>query len=138
MRIVNLFYQVAPAELEDILLQHPGVADVAVIGKPNMEAGELPLAFIVKKQNSDVTEDSIHSHLKGILETKSKLYISKVTFFLNYVRLTIVNKLTLILDKCTDIIIFQIELHPSSVLGEESSLWQKFLNHHQGKYYVGY
>lgn len=40
-------YQVAPAELEAILITHPHVADCAVIGVPDEEAGELPKAFVV-------------------------------------------------------------------------------------------
>jgi acyl-CoA synthetase (AMP-forming)/AMP-acid ligase II len=40
-------YQVAPAELEALLASHPAVADVAVIGVPDEEAGELPKAFVV-------------------------------------------------------------------------------------------
>ena len=40
-------YQVPPAELEALLITHPEVADVAVIGVPDDEAGELPKAFVV-------------------------------------------------------------------------------------------
>jgi acyl-CoA synthetase (AMP-forming)/AMP-acid ligase II len=40
-------FQVAPAELEALILGHPGVGDVAVIGVPDTEAGELPKAFVV-------------------------------------------------------------------------------------------
>lgn len=39
--------QVAPAELEAILLGHPAVADAAVIPSPDEEAGEIPKAFVV-------------------------------------------------------------------------------------------
>jgi acyl-CoA synthetase (AMP-forming)/AMP-acid ligase II len=42
-------YQVAPAELEAVLLSHPKVADAAVVGSPDEEAGELPKAFVVAK-----------------------------------------------------------------------------------------
>lgn len=49
--------QVAPAELEAVLLTHPKIADVAVIASPDEEAGEVPKAFVVKKEN--VTEDDI-------------------------------------------------------------------------------
>lgn len=40
-------HQVAPAELEDILLAHPAVADAAVVRSPDETAGEVPKAFIV-------------------------------------------------------------------------------------------
>jgi acyl-CoA synthetase (AMP-forming)/AMP-acid ligase II len=40
-------YQVAPAELEALLLEHPDVTDCAVVGRPDNEAGEIPVAFIV-------------------------------------------------------------------------------------------
>jgi acyl-CoA synthetase (AMP-forming)/AMP-acid ligase II len=45
-------YQVAPAELEAVLLSHPAVADAAVIPIPNEGAGELPKAFVVLKEDS--------------------------------------------------------------------------------------
>ena len=40
-------FSVAPAQIEALLLEHPAVADVAVIAKPNDEAGEIPKAFVV-------------------------------------------------------------------------------------------
>jgi acyl-CoA synthetase (AMP-forming)/AMP-acid ligase II len=39
--------QIAPAELEALLLTHPAIADAAVIGIPNEQAGEIPKAFVV-------------------------------------------------------------------------------------------
>jgi acyl-CoA synthetase (AMP-forming)/AMP-acid ligase II len=40
-------YQVAPAELEAVLLTHPHIKDAAVIRSPDEEAGEVPKAFVV-------------------------------------------------------------------------------------------
>ncbi len=45
-------YQVAPAELEAILLTHPAVADAAVIPSPDEAAGEVPKAFVVLKDKA--------------------------------------------------------------------------------------
>ena len=50
-------YQVAPAELEALLLDHPGVADVAVIPSPDDDAGEVPLAIVVRRGELD--EDAL-------------------------------------------------------------------------------
>ena len=41
--------QVAPAELEGVLLTHPAVADAAVIASPDPGAGEVPMAFVVTR-----------------------------------------------------------------------------------------
>jgi acyl-CoA synthetase (AMP-forming)/AMP-acid ligase II len=49
-------FQVAPAELEALLLTHPAVADTAVIPCPDDEAGEVPKAFVVLKQETSAEE----------------------------------------------------------------------------------
>ena len=55
-------FQVAPAELEAILITHPGVADCAVIGVPDDEAGELPKAFVVPASD-DLDTDALTAFL---------------------------------------------------------------------------
>jgi acyl-CoA synthetase (AMP-forming)/AMP-acid ligase II len=40
-------FQVAPAELEALIVTHPQVSDVAVVGVPDPQAGELPKAYVV-------------------------------------------------------------------------------------------
>ncbi|HET7442725.1 MAG TPA: hypothetical protein VFJ47_15595 [Terriglobales bacterium] len=42
-------YQIAPAELEAILITHPGIAEAAVVASPEEQAGEVPTAFVVAR-----------------------------------------------------------------------------------------
>ena len=60
-------FQVAPAEVEAVLLGLAGVADAAVIGIPDDEAGERPMAFIVRQAGSDLTDVAIVEALRGRL-----------------------------------------------------------------------
>ena len=53
--------QVAPAELEALLLTHPEVSDAAVIGVADEEAGEVPKAFVVLSE--ELSEDDIMSYV---------------------------------------------------------------------------
>jgi len=62
-------FQVPPAELEGILLEHPAVADVAVIGKENLETGEIPKAFVVKKAGANVTGEELMDYVADQVAT---------------------------------------------------------------------
>ncbi|KAF5270231.1 hypothetical protein FQA39_LY08445 [Lamprigera yunnana] len=52
-------YQVAPAELEALLLTHPEIVDAGVIGISDEKQGELPFALIVRQPNSKLTEKDV-------------------------------------------------------------------------------
>jgi acyl-CoA synthetase (AMP-forming)/AMP-acid ligase II len=54
-------FQVPPAELEALLLTHPAVADAAVIGLPDEEAGEIPVAYVALKAGRDVAPEDIQA-----------------------------------------------------------------------------
>jgi acyl-CoA synthetase (AMP-forming)/AMP-acid ligase II len=56
--------QVAPAELEALLLKHPKIADAAVVGIPSEEAGEFPKAYVVLKPNTISSPQEITDHVK--------------------------------------------------------------------------
>ena len=58
-------FQVPPAELEAILLTIPNIKDAAVVGLPNEEAGELPVAFIVKQPGSSITANEIINYVNS-------------------------------------------------------------------------
>jgi acyl-CoA synthetase (AMP-forming)/AMP-acid ligase II len=60
-------FQVAPAELEALLVQHPCVADAAVIPVPDEEAGEIPKAFLVLR--GEVSEDDIKAFVADKVAT---------------------------------------------------------------------
>ncbi|KAB1217320.1 4-coumarate--CoA ligase-like 9 [Morella rubra] len=52
-------YQVPPAELEHLLLSNPEISDAAVIPYPDEEAGQIPMAFVVRKPGSNLTEAQV-------------------------------------------------------------------------------
>jgi len=56
---------VAPTELEALLLSHVDVVDAAVVGLPDVEAGELPMAFVVRRDGSAVTENQLQTFVAG-------------------------------------------------------------------------
>jgi acyl-CoA synthetase (AMP-forming)/AMP-acid ligase II len=68
--------QVAPAELEAVLLTHPSVMDAAVIPSPDEEAGEVPKAFIVLK--AEATEQEIKEFVTARVAPYKK--VRKVEF----------------------------------------------------------
>jgi acyl-CoA synthetase (AMP-forming)/AMP-acid ligase II len=58
-------FQVAPAELEAVLLRHPDVADTAVIGLPDDEAGELPVGYVVLRPGATASPEEIMRFVAG-------------------------------------------------------------------------
>ena len=53
---VNAF-QVAPAEVEAVLVQHPAIVDAAVVGRPDDHRGQVPVAYVIA--NSNVSADEL-------------------------------------------------------------------------------
>ncbi|XP_031091352.1 4-coumarate--CoA ligase 1-like [Ipomoea triloba] len=52
-------YQVAPAELEAVLLTHANILDAAVVPLEDEEAGEIPVAYVVRASGSELTEEQV-------------------------------------------------------------------------------
>jgi acyl-CoA synthetase (AMP-forming)/AMP-acid ligase II len=57
---------VYPAEIENIILSHPDVSEVAVIGQPSEKWGESPYAIVVRK-GSSLTDSDVLNHCNGKL-----------------------------------------------------------------------
>ncbi len=57
--IVSGGENVYPAEIENALMAHPAIADVAIIGVPDDKWGEVPMALVVRKPDTQVTEQEI-------------------------------------------------------------------------------
>jgi fatty-acyl-CoA synthase len=55
---------VSSLELEDIIVHHPGVAEVAVIGASDEKWGERPLALVIPRPDSGLTEKDVTHHVK--------------------------------------------------------------------------
>ncbi|KAJ7979477.1 4-coumarate:CoA ligase 4 [Quillaja saponaria] len=56
-------FQVAPAELEALLIAHPGISDAAVVPMKDEDAGEIPVAFVVRSNGSMIIEDDIKQYI---------------------------------------------------------------------------
>ncbi len=73
--------QVAPAELEALLLTHPKIVDVAVIGVPNERLGEAPRAFVVKKEEG-LSEKEVQEFVAGKVSAKPSAVVLLSSFHL--------------------------------------------------------
>lgn len=65
--IITGGFNVAPTEVENVLRQHPGVADVAVVGLPSEHSGEEVVAAVVPAVAGELDVEAVRAFARGIL-----------------------------------------------------------------------
>ncbi|WP_314422775.1 AMP-binding protein [uncultured Microbacterium sp.] len=66
-------YQVAPAVLEAVLLEHPSIADAAVIGVLDDDGQEVPKAFVVRQSGATLEEEAVIAHVAANVAPHEKV-----------------------------------------------------------------
>lgn len=79
--IVSGGENIYPAEIEAVIAEHPGVAEVAVIGIPDDKWGEVPRAFVAKMPGAELTAEDIIAICR---EKLAKFKMVKDVIFIDY------------------------------------------------------
>ncbi len=66
-------FPVAPAEVEAVLMEHPAVRDCGVVARPNLEAGEIPCAFVVLREGQ-TSDEAMKKSLCGFVADRLTHY----------------------------------------------------------------
>jgi len=80
---------ISSVELENEIIAHPDVAEAAVVGIPDEKWDERPLAYVVRRANSQVTPDELRAHLEGKV---AKWWIPETWAFIDEIPKTSVGK----------------------------------------------
>ena len=57
-------FKVWPREVEDALFRHPAVAEASVVGAPDEYRGEIPVAYVVRREGAGLDEESLTAHCR--------------------------------------------------------------------------
>uniref|UniRef100_A0A6M2EZS9 4-coumarate--CoA ligase n=2 Tax=Populus TaxID=3689 RepID=A0A6M2EZS9_9ROSI len=67
-------FQVPPAELEALLVNHPSIVDAAVVPQKDEVAGEVPVAFVVRSDDLDLSEEAVKEYIAKQVVFYKKLH----------------------------------------------------------------
>jgi long-chain acyl-CoA synthetase len=77
--IIMSGWKIYPTEVENVIIQHPAIADVAVFGVPDERKGEVVVAAVVLKPDISFTESELESwcrnHLAGYKIPRSLMIV---------------------------------------------------------------
>ena len=65
--VISGGFNIYPREIEEVLAEHPQVAEVAVAGVPDPVRGEVPVAFVVLRADASADADALIVHCRGQL-----------------------------------------------------------------------
>ena len=71
--IIYKGYNVYPRDIEEVIFEHPAVQQCAVVGKPEVEVGEAPVAFVELRKGEKATREEIMEHTNSKIAHYKKL-----------------------------------------------------------------
>ena len=71
--ITSSGYRIGPADVENVLIEHPSVAEAAVVGKPDPERTEIVKAFVVTRGNAEPSE-ALAQELRQLVRHRLSLH----------------------------------------------------------------
>jgi len=80
--IIMSGWKIYPTEVENVIIQHPAIVDAAVFGVPDERKGEVPVAAVVLKPGSSLTDSELESycrvHLAGYKIPRRMMVVSSL------------------------------------------------------------
>ena len=71
--IIYKGYNVYPREIEEVIFEHPAIQQCAVLGKPDLETGEFPVAVVELKRGAHATRQEILDHVNSQIAPYKKI-----------------------------------------------------------------
>jgi len=88
--IIRGGHNIDPAMIEDALISHPAVQNVAAVGQPDLHAGELPIAYVTLKPGVQASADDLLEAARGLVPERAAIPVRVV--IVDQLPLTVVGK----------------------------------------------